>query len=101
MRRAQHTPGRVETTASADEIYAKVKRILVQEAGGACAVCGYDRNVWALHFHHVEPTSKRHEINARGAALALDRLRSEARKCVLLCANCHAEVEAGTVALSA
>jgi hypothetical protein len=29
--------------------------------------------------------------------MALERLRAEARKCVLLCANCHAEVEAGMV----
>ncbi|HVP02814.1 MAG TPA: hypothetical protein VMT10_09610 [Solirubrobacteraceae bacterium] len=28
-------------------------------------------------------------------------MRAEARKCVLLCANCHAEVEAGETALPA
>jgi hypothetical protein len=36
---------------------------------------------------------KRLEINAKGVAFALDTLRAEARKCVLLCSNCHAEVE--------
>jgi transposase len=75
----------------------KMKRLLVQEAGGECAVCGYARNVRALHFHHVEPSLKRYEVNARGAAMALDRLRAEAAKCVLLCANCHAEAEAGMI----
>jgi hypothetical protein len=30
---------------------------------------------------------------------ALDAARAEARKCVLLCSNCHAEVEAGAVQL--
>lgn len=73
----------------------KMKALLVEEAGGACCICGYDRNVGSLHFHHLDPSQKRHEINARGAALAIERLRAEARKCVLLCANCHAEVEAG------
>jgi hypothetical protein len=77
----------------------RVKRLLVEEAGGACAVCGYDRNIWALHFHHLEPATKRHEINARGAAMAIERLRAEAQKCALLGANCHAEVEAGMVTL--
>src|SRR5256714_7063658 len=72
-----------------------MKRILVEEAGGACIICGYARDVRALHFHHLEPSRKRHEINARGAAIALSRLRAEASKCILLCANCHAEVEAG------
>jgi Homeodomain-like domain len=78
----------------------KMKEILVKEAGGACFVCGYSRDMRALHFHHLEPSRKRHEINARGAALALERLRAEARKCVLLCANCHAEVETGLIKLA-
>src|ERR1700677_4121674 len=53
----------------------KVKTILVEEAGGACCICGYDQNMRALHFHHVEPSQKRHEINARGVAIALEKLR--------------------------
>jgi hypothetical protein len=38
-------------------------------------------------------------VSAWGIAYALDTLREEARKCVLLCANCHAEVENGLAAL--
>jgi transposase len=79
----------------------KVKGILVDEAGGACCICGYARSMRALHFHHVEPSKKRHEINAKGVALALETLRTEAQKCVLLCSNCHAEVEDGIVAVPA
>ena len=71
----------------------KVKAILVAEAGGRCSVCGYDRNMRALQFHHLDPSLKRHEMNAKGVAIAIDKLRAEARKCVLLCSNCHAEVE--------
>ena len=77
----------------------KVKTILVEEAGGACCICGYDRNMRALHFHHVEPSQKRHEMNARGVAIALGKLRVEAQKCVLLCSNCHAEVEDGMASI--
>lgn len=76
----------------------RVKQLLVAEAGGACQICGYSRNVGALQFHHVDPASKRIEI-ARGAALAISTLREETAKCVLLCGNCHAEVEAGLVTL--
>ncbi len=79
----------------------KVKAILVEEAGGCCCICGYRRNMRALHFHHLEPSEKRHEINAKGVAIALDRLRGEAQKCVLLCSNCHAEVEDGMAAVPA
>jgi transposase len=38
---------------------------------------------------------KAFELSHRGATLALDAARAEVAKCVLLCANCHAEVEAG------
>ncbi|HUA74882.1 MAG TPA: helix-turn-helix domain-containing protein [Solirubrobacteraceae bacterium] len=79
----------------------RMKAILVEEAGGACAICGFAGNMRALHFHHVVPTEKRIEINARGAALSLETLRTEARKCVLLCSNCHAEVEDGLASLPA
>ena len=79
----------------------KVKALLVAEAGGRCCLCGYDRYVGALEFHHTDRDEKRLEINCAGAALALATLQAEARKCVLLCANCHAEVEAGAAALPA
>lgn len=75
----------------------KVKRILVEEAGGCCAVCGYDRCVVNLHFHHVDPTTKSFALSvASGKGLA--KLRAEAKKCVLVCANCHGEIESGVIA---
>lgn len=73
----------------------RVKRILVEEAGGACVICGYDRHIQALQFHHRDPASKRFGVASRGVARSLADARSEAAGCVLLCANCHAEVEAG------
>jgi len=73
----------------------KLKSILVEEAGGRCVICGYDRQVRALHFHHLEPEKKRLALSGHGVTYALDVLRAEAGKCVLLCANCHAEVETG------
>lgn len=73
----------------------RVKRILVEEAGGACAICGYDRLVQALQFHHLDRKTKRYALASRGVARSIADARAEAAKCVLLCANCHAEVEAG------
>lgn len=77
----------------------KVKQILVQEAGGCCQLCGYDRCLAALEFHHVDPSRKEFGL-ARCGAHSLEKLRGEARKCVLLCSNCHAEVETGSRMLS-
>ena len=79
----------------------KMKLILVAEAGGRCALCGYDRRVGALHFHHVDPSTKQFHLSMQGVTRSLARARAEMAKCVLLCANCHAEVEAGLVALPA
>jgi transposase-like protein len=41
----------------------RVKEILVKEAGGACAICGYDGWVGALQFHHRDPDDKEFEIS--------------------------------------
>jgi len=72
----------------------KIRAALVAEAGGRCLVCGYDRLGSALQFHHVDPSTKAFVVNA-GVGKALETLRAEARKCVLVCANCHVEIEAG------
>jgi 5-methylcytosine-specific restriction endonuclease McrA len=78
----------------------RMKAKLVEEAGGGCAVCGYDRHLGALQFHHVDPAEKRFTIAGVGVSLSLERARREIRKCVLLCANCHAEVEAGLISMA-
>jgi hypothetical protein len=77
----------------------RVKAILVAEAGGRCALCGYDRCVGALAFHHLDPLTKRFGLAEGGLARSLAESRAEVAKCVLLCANCHAEVEAGLTPL--
>ena len=78
----------------------QLKETLVAEAGGRCCICGYDRSTAALHFHHPERDARRMPVNARGIAYSLDTLRAEASKCVLLCSNCHAEVENGLATVS-
>jgi len=73
----------------------KLKEIIVAEAGGSCAICGYSRYVGALEFHHLNPSDKRLTLSWNGVTLSLDTLRAEARKCLLVCSNCHAEIEGG------
>lgn len=77
----------------------RVKAILVAEAGGACLICGYDRWPGALQFHHLDPATKSFHLSLKGLTRAIDNVREEAKKCVLLCANCHAEVEGGVAAV--
>jgi len=73
----------------------RLKRILVEEAGGKCILCGYSRCVRALEFHHLDPKTKEFPLAHSGRTRSIAKLRAEASKCALLCANCHAEVEAG------
>jgi transposase len=84
-----------------DERPAKITRECqhVSEAGGACRLCGYDRHLGALEFHHLDPSYKEFNIARRGISRSIQRARAEAHKCVLLCSNCHAEVEGGIVQL--
>jgi transposase len=77
----------------------EIKRILVAEAGGACVLCGYDRTLGGLHFHHRDRAQKAFALSRQGVTRSLESARAEAAKCVLLCSNCHAEVEAGDLDL--
>lgn len=77
----------------------RAKLRLVAEAGGRCVICGYDESPVALQFHHVDPAQKSFGLAMRGLTRSIERLREEAAKCVLLCANCHARVEWGDAAL--
>lgn len=72
----------------------KVKKILVEEHGGKCKKCGYNKCLAALEFHHIDPTTKDFGIGSAGMTRSLERCRKEAEKCILLCSNCHKETEA-------
>lgn len=70
------------------------KEILVEMLGGKCVRCGYDKSLVALSFHHVNPAKKCFDISHNGSLLRdWDELVAEAKKCELLCLNCHSEVE--------
>src|ERR1035438_4749698 len=69
-------------------------------AGGKCSVCGYDRCLYALDFHHLDPDTKDkavcHLLRSKSSKAAAD----ESKKCVLLCSNCHRELHDGLITRS-
>lgn len=67
---------------------------LIASRGGKCERCGYDRTSHALEFHHRDPATKSFPLS-KASRETWENLRAEARKCVLLCANCHRELHAG------
>lgn len=71
------------------------KEKLVTEFGGKCVICGYNRCVANMVFHHNDPTKKEFSISSKGRTTAYETLKKEAKKCTLLCCRCHGEVHAG------
>jgi 5-methylcytosine-specific restriction endonuclease McrA len=68
---------------------------LVDMFGGKCVVCGYKKYSGALDFHHLNPKTKSFALSVKGLSYSWDSLVEEAKKCVLVCKNCHTEIEAG------
>ena len=64
---------------------------LKKERGGKCERCGYHRNIKILQFHHYKG-KKSFSISSRNRYMSIDKLRKEAKKCKLLCPNCHYEI---------
>jgi hypothetical protein len=58
-------------------------------------VCGYKKYVGALDFHHTDPKTKEFALSVKGLSYSLESLTKEAQKCVLVCKNCHTEIESG------
>ena len=76
--------------------YRKVKQQAVEYKGSQCSVCGYDKCMAALEFHHLNPDEKDFNItqNIRKST-TLDSIKKELDKCILVCANCHREAHYG------
>lgn len=73
----------------------KLKRMLVEYKGGKCQLCGYVGYHGVFDFHHKGDSPKSFGISARGLSRSWESLKTEADKCVLICANCHREVHGG------
>jgi predicted HNH restriction endonuclease len=69
------------------------------EYGGKCQICGYNRCFRSLTFHHKDPSIKEDKvsflINSKGKSAAY----AEAKKCVLVCSNCHGEIHDGIITI--
>lgn len=78
----------------------KRKKDLASLFGSRCCICGFDAFQEALEFHHIDPSTKSFGLTDSNAVTkALKKQLEEARKCVLLCANCHRGIHAGYLEL--
>lgn len=69
----------------------KLKEKLVEYKGGKCEMCGYDKCIGAMEFHHLNPSEKEFQISNCNIK-SFKRLKQEVDKCMLLCSNCHKEL---------
>ncbi len=70
------------------------KKKLVEMFGGKCSLCGYKNYAGALDFHHIDPKQKSFALSVKGLSYSWESLVEEAKKCLLVCKNCHTEIEA-------
>ena len=68
-----------------------MKKQAVKILGGKCCICGYDRCIDALEFHHKDPSIKEFKLGS-GNTMSRKEYKSEALKCMLVCSNCHKEI---------
>ena len=73
----------------------KTKELAVEHMGGKCQICGYDKCISALEFHHINPEEKDFGIGQNGYTRSFEKVKKELEKCILVCSNCHREIHAG------
>lgn len=85
--------GKEKKIATAKKRLTKIKQAVVDYKGGKCFICGYNKCLHALEFHHNNPQEKDIKLNSRGIdrRKSIESLKKELDKCTLLCANCHRE----------
>jgi hypothetical protein len=71
------------------------KQKLVDYKGGKCEICGYNRYIGNLSFHHTDPSKK--DFSISGMTRCYESLLKEVDKCRLTCHNCHREIHAGLI----
>lgn len=77
----------------------KVREMAINYKGNKCMVCGYNRCIQALEFHHIGNSQKDFGISDKGYTRSWEKVKKEIDKCVLLCANCHRELHVGITQL--
>jgi DNA-directed RNA polymerase subunit RPC12/RpoP len=71
----------------------KRKTHLINLRGGACEICGYNKNLAALEFHHIDREQKESQLDSRTLSNSnMEWIMEEFEKCMVLCANCHREL---------
>jgi hypothetical protein len=88
-------------SSEAVKLWRKRTKARINDAlGGKCVCCGYDRFLNALECHHLDRSTKKFTVGSvRANSISWEAIVNELKKCVLLCSNCHREVEGGVLTI--
>lgn len=92
--------GEVKSKIATERVQSRrktLKAMAIAYKGGSCCICGYNRCIGALEFHHIDPSKKSFGLAARGFTRSWESIKQEIDKCILVCSNCHREIEAGFI----
>jgi len=70
----------------------RIKEALVQGFGNKCFLCGKEYPNYIYEFHHINPSTKKYNLSHPDTR-AKSAYPEEAKKCCMVCANCHREIE--------
>jgi hypothetical protein len=79
-------------SCSVSEFRRRRKAKAVEYKGGSCNICGYNKCLAALEFHHLEPEHKDFGLAQHGVPRSWEKQKVELDKCILVCSNCHREI---------
>lgn len=71
----------------------RIKTALVNAFDNKCQLCGHEYAQSVFEFHHLNPEEKSFGLGVGSTTRAKSAYAEEAKKCVMLCANCHRLVE--------
>lgn len=78
--------------------YLKNKQYIVDyKLSRGCSICGYNKCSGALVFHH--PNDDKEFSISTNMNKNLEILKKEIEKCIILCANCHAEIHTNYIGI--
>jgi len=97
--RRQYMKGRNYEYANLVNWRLENKKKSIEYKGGKCIICGYNKCLRSLDFHHLDPNEKEFSIS-KNKNRKFENIIPELNKCILVCSNCHGEIHEGITKIS-
>lgn len=78
-----------------------VNRKLLQEIkeNSPCSACGVYYPSCCMEHHHLDPSTKEHQVSKMISANSWSKIEQEISKCILVCSNCHRKIHNNFITL--